>query len=204
MYVDDILLISSQKDTTVQVETTSHDLFRIKDLGEAKYFLRMEIMRTAEGIFFNQRKYALDLLQDTGFMEYKPASTPMETHVKLTQGDFKLLSDNVPYRSLIGKLLYLTITMPDVSYAVQQLSQILDKSTKFHLKALYRVLRYIKSAPRQGLLFPSNNSIQLAGFSYSDSAGCAGTRKFVTGFCVFLGSALIPWRSKKQFTVSKS
>lgn len=124
-------------------------------------------------------------------MESKPTATPMETYIKLAQGDSELFGENVTYRNLIGKLLYLTITRPDISYVVQQLSQFLDKPTVFHLRTLHRVLRYVKAAPGQGLLFPSDNNTQLATYSYSDWASCTDARKSITGFCVFLGKALI-------------
>lgn len=100
--------------------------------------------------------------------------------------------------------MYLTIIRPDLSYAVQQHSQFLDKSTVFHWRAAHRVLRYIKVAPGQGLFFKSYNQTNLAAYCDSEWAGCEVTRRSVIGFCVFLGSALVSWRSKKQTTASKS
>ncbi|XP_019198409.1 PREDICTED: uncharacterized protein LOC109192289 [Ipomoea nil] len=123
---------------------------------------------------------------------------------KLSKDDSEALKDNTQYRKMVGKLLYLTFTRPDICFAVQQLSQFLDKPTILHLQAVHRVLMYIKSCPGQGLFFPTDSNLKLSGFADSDWAGCPDTRKSVTGFCVFLGNALVSWKSKKQNTISRS
>lgn len=146
----------------------------------------------------------MDLLKEYGFTACKPASTPMDSSIKLSKGDSELLTDNTFYRRLIGKLIYLTITRPDISYVTQQLSQYLYCATTQHLKAAYRVLKYLKGNPDQGLLYSFNNDLSLRIYSDSDWAGCHDTRRSVSGFCVFLGSSLISWKSKKQSTVSRS
>lgn len=128
----------------------------------------------------------------------------METNLKLTHNDSPLLSENSGFRSLVGKLIYLTITRPDITFPVQQLSQFLDSPTEQHLKAAHRLLRYIKGTSGQGLFYPSNTQLELKAFVDSDWAGCSETRRSVTGYCAFLGGALISWKAKKQTTVSKS
>lgn len=120
VYVDDILVLSNSIE--VVVDGKHHDLFKIKNLGEAKYFLGMEITR----VCVTQRKYVLDMLQDSSFLYSEPAA-PMETTLKVSLDDSELMADNTAYRSLIGKLLYLTITRLDLTYPLQQLPQFLDK-----------------------------------------------------------------------------
>ncbi|XP_019177847.1 PREDICTED: uncharacterized protein LOC109173041 [Ipomoea nil] len=156
------------------------------------------------GLNLCQRKYALDILNEAGFTDCKAASTPIVPGHHLMHGDGVALQDVGSYRRLVGRLLYLTATRPDISYAVQQLTQFIDAPTENHLVAAHRVLRYIKDAPGQGIFYPADNSIQLNSFSDSDWASCMESRRSITGYCVFLGNALVSWKSKKQATVSKS
>ncbi|XP_019189875.1 PREDICTED: uncharacterized protein LOC109184335 [Ipomoea nil] len=178
--------------------------FKIKDLGSLGYFLGIEAHISNDGLNLYQRKYALDILNEEGFLSCKPASTPMVPGHQLQKEGGTLLQDSSSYRRLVGRLLYLTATRPDITYAVQQLSQFVDTPTNEHLVAAHRVLRYIKKAPGQGIFYPRNGAMQLNVFSDSDWASCPETRRSVTGFCIFLGTAPVSWRTKKQATVSRS
>ncbi|XP_019150318.1 PREDICTED: uncharacterized protein LOC109147132 [Ipomoea nil] len=204
VYVDDVILASSDRDQIQQIKDHLHSTFQIKDLGNLRFFLGLEVARTQKGIAVNQRKYALDLLKETGFLSSKPVRTPMIQTSKLSQDTGTPLEENSQYRRLIGKLLYMTITRPDICFAIQQLSQFLDKPTTDHLQAAHRILRYVKNSPSKGIFFPANSSLKLRGFADSDWAACIDTRRSVTGFCMFLGEALISWKSKKQGTISRS
>ncbi|XP_019199717.1 PREDICTED: uncharacterized protein LOC109193309 [Ipomoea nil] len=204
VYVDDFILASNDGNQIQQIKDHLHATFQIKDLGNLRFFLGLEVARTHKGIAISQRKYALDLLTETGFLGSKPVKTPMTQTLKLSQTDDTPLENNTQFRRLIGKLLYLTITRPDICFAVQQLSQFLDKPTTTHLQAAHKVLRYIKQCPAQGLFFSAKSSLRLSGFADSDWAACPNTRRSVTGFCMFLGETLISWKSKKQSTVSRA
>src|SRR4051812_15923210 len=178
--------------------------FKIKDLGTLKYFLGIEVAQSKAGIFLNKQKYCLDLLEDFGFLESKPVATPSDPAVKLHQDSSLPYHDIPSYRRLIGRLLYLNATRPDITFCTQQLSQFLSNPTVTHFNAACRVLRYLKSCPARGILFPCDSTLQLHGYSDADWAGCIDTRRSISGQCFFLGRSLISWRSKKQLTVSRS
>ncbi|XP_034223842.1 uncharacterized mitochondrial protein AtMg00810-like [Prunus dulcis] len=178
--------------------------FRIKDLGDLKYFLGIEFSRSKKGIFMSQRKYALDILQDSGLLGACLDNFPMEQNLKLTPTDGALLHDPTKYRRLVGRLIYLTVTRPDIAYSVRTLSEFMHQPRKPHWDTALRILKYVKGTPGQGLLFPASNNLALKAFCDSDWGGCRATRRSVTGYCVFLGNALISWKSKKQTNVSRS
>ncbi|XP_041001661.1 uncharacterized mitochondrial protein AtMg00810-like [Juglans microcarpa x Juglans regia] len=204
VYVDDVLLAS---DSLLEIELLKnflHDKFTIKDLGELKYFLGLEVVRSKNGISICQRKYALDILQDTGILGAKPVVLPMESNLKLTTTDSDFYEDPSAYKRMVGRLLCLTITRPDLAYSVQVLSQFIDKPAVSHYQATIKVLRYLKATSRQCLFFSSSSEMQLKAFSDSDWAGYVDTRRSVTGFAIFLGNSLILWKSKKQATISRS
>lgn len=144
------------------------------------------------------------MLFDVGLLAVKPAPTPMVKTTKLHDSDAATYTNPDEYRKLVGRLLYLTNIHPDISYAVQQLSQFMSSPTEAHYKAATRALRYLKGAPARGLFYSSTSPIHLKAFSDSDWAACSDTRRSITGHCVFLGDSLISWKTKKQTTVSRS
>ncbi|KAK2402246.1 putative mitochondrial protein [Trifolium repens] len=204
VYVDDLVLGGTDINEINHLKAFLDQKFSIKDLGSLKYFLGFEVARSSNGISLCQRKYTLDLLQDTGLLAAKPCPTPMQPQLQLHKASGKLISDPTAYRRLIGRLLYLTHSRPEISYAVSKLSQFLDSPTDEHMLAGLHVLKFLKNNPGQGLFFSSSSSLILKGFSDSDWGACPDTRRSTTGLCFFLGSSLISWKSKKQSVVSRS
>lgn len=134
----------------------------------------------------------------------KPSSVPMDPVVKLSKDTWTLLADPTSYRALIGRLLYLTITMPDITFVVHSLSQFMSAPTDTQLQAAYRVLKYIKDNPRQGLFYSASSDLCLNAFADADWTTCPDTRRSITGYYVYLDQSLITWKSKKQGVVSRS
>ncbi|KAG5234660.1 Retrovirus-related polyprotein from transposon [Salix suchowensis] len=203
IYVDDILITGNHHASIVATKQFLHSQFKIKDLGNLRYFLGIEISASERGIFISQRKYALEIIEDMGLLGVAPINTPMERGLKLAdKGD--LLKEPCKYRRLVGRLIYLTVSRPDITYAVHVLSRFMHQPRKSHMEAALRVVRYLKSAPGQGLFFSSKSDFRLRAYCDSDWAGCPLTRRSTTGYCVFIGPSLISWRSKRQKTVSLS
>ncbi|XP_016186367.1 uncharacterized protein LOC107628073 [Arachis ipaensis] len=168
VYVDDLVITGNDEKEINQIKRILDEKFKIKDIGDLKFFLGMEGTRSKKGIALYQRKYVMDLLKETRFEDCKPATTPLDYTVKLSREKEKLLKDHSGYRKLVGRLLYLVNTRPDISHAVRKLSQFLDCPTTQHMQAAHHVLKYLKGAPAIGLFFTSEVNYNLTGFSDSD------------------------------------
>ena len=183
VYVDDVLIACNDKAEVDKFKVMLDDKFKLKDLGNLKYFLGLEVARSDKGIALCQRKYTLELLNDARLLGCKCAKTPMEHNLRLSKFEGEELKNPSHYRRLVGRLLYLTITRPD---------------------AAHRVLQYLKGESGKGLMFSSNTNLHLKGFVDADWAACPDTRRSVTGYSIFIGDSLVSWKSKKQSTVSRS
>ena len=204
VYVDDIIIASSCDKATMLLKEALQTSFKLRDLGTLRYFLGLEITRSSSGISICQRKYVLDLLTDTGLLGCKPSSIPMDPSVKLSTEDGELLPNAEVYRRLVGKLLYLTFTRPDITFAVHKLCQFTSSPRAPHLHAAYKVLHYLKGTIGLGLFYSACSDLKLSAFTDADWGSCPDTRRSVSGLCVFVGSSLITWKSNKQDTVSSS
>ena len=147
VYVDDIIISGSDSTSIADSKTYLSKYFHTKDLGALRYFLGIEVTRSSQGVFFSQRKYILDLLSETGLLGACPADTLMDSTVKLDGEHGELFSDVGRYRRLVGKLIYFTITLPDITYAVGVVSQYMLALRQPHYEAIYRILHYLKGAP---------------------------------------------------------
>ena len=198
VYVDDIILGGTSLDVFDYLKAALHKAFCIKNLGHLKFFLGLDVACTFKGISLFQWKYCLELLEDAGLSSCKPASTPLDPSMRLSQDGGPSFTDIAAYRRLVGKLLYLTTTRPDIAFSTQQLSQFMLSPNETHYKAVLRVIRYLKRSPGRGLFFPQSADLQIFGFSDADWGGCVDTRRSISGYCFFIGSSLVSWKSKKQ------
>ncbi|CAH9147462.1 unnamed protein product, partial [Cuscuta epithymum] len=204
IYVDDLLITGNDPDLIVEFKSYLSSRFPVKDLGVMKYFLGLEVARNPTGIFLCQRKYVLDILTETGMLGARPASFPIVQNHGLQTVEGPLYDNPDQYRRLVGKLIYLTLTRPDICYAVHVLSQFMQSPRQAHWDAVVRVLRYLKAHPGQGIILRRNSPLTLSGYCDSDWASCPITRRSVSGYFVLLGNSPISWRTKKQITVSRS
>ncbi|KAA0025288.1 Cysteine-rich RLK (receptor-like protein kinase) 8 [Cucumis melo var. makuwa] len=180
------------------------DEFEIKDLGNLKYFLGMEVARSKEGISVSQRKYTLDLLTETGMLGCRPADTPIEFNCKLGNSDDQVPVDKEQYQRLVGKLIYLSHTRHDISFAVSVVSQFMQAPYEKHMEAVNRILRYLKNTPGKGLMCRKTNKKTIEAYTDSDWVGSIIDRKSTSAYCTFVWGNLVTWRSKKQSVVARS
>jgi hypothetical protein len=173
----------------------------MNDLGDLHYFLRIEVIRTPEGILMSQRHYALSMLFKFRMAECKSISTPLDRTVKLCP-DSGRVCDPIRFRQIVGSLIYFTITRPDLSYPVGVISQYMARPSEEHLQSALRILQYISDTKDRGLLYRAGTTVQLAGYTDADWAGNAADRRSTSGYAFSVGSAAIPWSSKKQSTVA--
>ena len=176
----------------------------MKDLGPLKYFLGIEVARSSAGLFLCQRKYTMDVISETGLLGAKPSGFPIEQNHKLGLAKGEFLEDPESYRRLVGRLIYLAVTRPDLAYSVHILSQFMQAPRVEHWEAALRVVRYLKGTAGRGILLSADYDLTLEGWCDSDWAACPITRRSLTGWLVFLGKSPISWKTKKQHTVSRS
>ncbi|GAA0156510.1 transmembrane signal receptor [Lithospermum erythrorhizon] len=203
VYLDDLIISGNDSAAISSFKQYLSSCFHMKDLGVLKYFLGVEVARSHEGIFLSQRKYALDIISEAGLLGAKLVSFPMEQNHSLASSTTAPLRDVERYRRLIGWLIYLSFTRPDLAFLVHVLSQFLHEPRMNHWLAALQVVKYLKGCPGQGILLPTESDLQLTGWCDSDWASCPLTRRSVS-WIVFLGSSPVSWKTKKQVTVARS
>ncbi|GMI79227.1 cysteine-rich RLK (RECEPTOR-like protein kinase) 8 [Hibiscus trionum] len=178
--------------------------FEMNDFGKMSYFLGIEILQLQQGIFICQRKYAIEVLKKFRMENCKTVNTPAAQGEKLIKNDQARMIDAGQYKSLIGCLLYLSATRPDIMYATSLLSRFMHSPSEVHYRAAKRILRYIKGTTDFGVLYARNAEIKLVGFTDSDWACSSDDMRSTSGYCFFIGSGMICWSSKKPETVAQS
>ncbi|GJZ44537.1 putative ribonuclease H-like domain-containing protein [Tanacetum coccineum] len=204
VYVDDIIFGSTKESLSTEFEQLMHKRFQMSSMGELTFFLGLQVEQRKDGIFLSQDKYVYDILKKFGFSSVKTASTPMETHKPLLQDTAGTDVDVHLYRSMIGSLMYLTSSRPDIMFAVCACSRFQVQPKASHMHAVKRIFRYLKGQPTLGLWYPKDSPMDLIAYSDSDYAGASIDRKSTTRGCQFLGCRLISWQCKKQIIVANS
>ena len=204
IYVDDIIFGSTNQKSCEEFSRVMTQKFEMSMMGELNYFLGFQVKQLKDGTFISQTKYTQDLLKRFGMKDAKPAKTPMGTdgHTDLNKGGKSV--DQKAYRSMIGSLLYLCASRPDIMLSVCMCARFQSDPKECHLVAVKRILRYLVATPCFGLWYPKGSTFDLVGYSDSDYAGCKVDRKSTSGTCQFLGRSLVSWNSKKQTSVALS
>ncbi|RZC11556.1 Retrovirus-related Pol polyprotein from transposon RE1 [Glycine soja] len=204
VYVDDIVITGDDYREINNLKASLAGEFEIKDLGSLKYFLGMEVARSKKGIVESQQKYILDLLKETGMMGCRPANTPIDPNQKLRSEDKGDPVDTTRYQRLVGRLIYLSYTRPNIAFVVSLVSQFMQSPHEEHLEAVHRILRYLKSTPGRGLFFKKTGQQAIEVFTDAVWAGSITDRKSTSGYCTFVWGNLVTWRSKKQDVVART
>lgn len=170
----------------------------MKDMGKLKYFLGIEVARSTEGLFLSQIKYALDIIQEVGLSECKPANTSIEQNHKLASDEGPFFSDPIKYRCLVGRLVYLLVTRHELCYSIHLMSQFMKAPREAHWEAALRVVCFRKGSSSQGILMRANCDIPLSVFCDSDFSSCPLTQRSLSAYVVLLGGSPISWKTKRS------
>ncbi|KAJ9536752.1 LOW QUALITY PROTEIN: hypothetical protein OSB04_un000056 [Centaurea solstitialis] len=204
IYVDDIIFGSTNPKLCEKFELLMKSEYKMSMMGELTFFLGLQIKQSEKGIFINQGKYVHEMLKKFDLTSCTPMKTPMAPPLSLDKDSKGKPVDVTLYRGMIGSLLYLTASRPDIMYSTCLCARYQAEPKESHLTAVKRIFRYLKGTPNMGLWYSKDSGFDLTAYSDSDFAGCKIDRKSTTGGCHLLGGKLVSWTSKKQNSVSTS
>jgi hypothetical protein len=204
IYVDDLIITRNSDVDIFDLKKFLKQKFEMKDLGELHYFFDIKVIQSPKGIWLLQRQYALNKLSEYGMTGYNPISIPLEQNVKLSVDEGDLVEDTTMYRCIVGSLIYMTITRPDLNYVVGVVSQFMQTPRKPHLDVVRRILKYIKHTLQCGIFYEAKSQLQVHGYTDVDWAGNVLDKRSTSGFMFSFGSGAISWNSKKQPTIALS
>ena len=204
VYVYDIVFWATIDDRVIEFSEEMKKEFEMSMVGELTFFLGLQVKQKKEGIFVSQKKYARKVVKKFGLDSKKHASTPMSSSTKLNVDSSGVEVSPTLYRSIIGSLLYLTVSRPDIAFSVGVCAKYQAAPKESHLTAMKRIIRYINGTPDYGLWYSKDSNACLAEYSDVDWAGSVDDRKSTLGGCFYLGNNLVSWMSKKQNFVSLS
>ncbi|CAN6440401.1 unnamed protein product [Victoria cruziana] len=200
VYVNDMITTGDDEAKIKRMKEFFASEFEIKDLGRLRYFVGIEVAYSKNGLTLNQRKYTLDLFKDTIKLGCKPVATHIEANHQMNIKDGESLEDKEKgtYQRLVGKLIYLTLTRSDITYAVNVVSQFMHAPSNTHMIAVQRILCYLKKNSGRGLLYTKQETLDIETYMDADWAGSVDYRRSTTGYCIYMGENLMIWRSKRM------
>ncbi|KAL4011530.1 hypothetical protein IC575_028590 [Cucumis melo] len=204
IYVDDIIFGGFPKTLVNNFIDIMKSKFEMSLVGELSCFLGLQIKQRSEGIFISQENYAKNIVKKFGLDQSQYKRTPIATHAKITKASIGTAIDHKLYRSIVGSLLYLTVSRLDIVYAVGICARYQLDPRISHLNVVKRIIKYVHGTTDFGVLYSYDTSSELVGYYDADWADSADDRKSTSGGCFFLGNNIILWFSKKQNYVSLS
>ena len=204
IYVDDIVFGSTNIHLCKEFEALMQGEFEMSMMAELSFFLGLQIKHTDNGIFIHQEKYTHQMLKKFGMESSKQCKIPMTASSSLDKDESGEKVDQTMYRSMIGSLLYLTASRPDIQFSVCLCARFQSNPTISHVNAVKKIFKYLIGTAKLGLWYSRDANFDLVGYSDSDFAGSKTDRKSTSGTCQFLGNKLISWFSKKQNSVALS
>jgi hypothetical protein len=204
VYVDDIIFCCTNESSVQWFANSMKIEFEMSMIGELSYFLGLQVNQSSTGIFISQEKYLKEMLKKFQMEDYSPVSTPMVVGCKLSKDGISLNVDQRKYRSMIGSLMYITTSRPDIMEAIGMVGRYQFAPKQSHLVAITRIFKYLKGTMNHGLWYPRNQNFQLTAYSDADWANCVDERKNTSGGAFFLGDSLVAWISKEQGSISLS
>ncbi|BBN68957.1 transposable element gene [Prunus dulcis] len=198
LYVDDLIFTGNNDYMFLEFKKSMMNEFDMSDLGRMCYFLGIEVKQTSNGVFIGQKKYAQEILERFQMLDCNPVNNPIVPGFKLTKDFGGERIDSTYYKKIVGSLMYLSATRPDMMYVISLLSRLMEAPTILHFQAAKRVLRYLKGTTEFGVLYKRGKSRGLVGYSDSDFAGDLDDRKSTSGQVFMLSFRAISWSSKKQ------
>ncbi|GJS48511.1 retrovirus-related pol polyprotein from transposon TNT 1-94 [Tanacetum coccineum] len=198
IYVDDIIFASTDPKACEIFSYEMSSKFQMSMMGQMSFFLGLQVSQNPGGIFINQSKFALEILKKFGMDSCDPIDTPMVDRLKLDEDPLGIPVDHNKFCSMVGSLMYLTASRPDLVFVVCMCARYQASPTKKHLEALKRVFRYLRGTINWGLWYPKDTAMALTAYADADHAGCQDTRRSTSGSAQFLGDKVVNWSSKKQ------
>ncbi|XP_031499295.1 uncharacterized mitochondrial protein AtMg00810-like [Nymphaea colorata] len=205
LYVDDIILTGSSPTFLASFQNEVSRTFAMTDLGDLHYFLGIQVQHTTSSLFLNQQRYIMDILERAQMQSCRSTVTPIVTNVYSNSTVEEEAYPNATlYRSLVGALQYLTFIRPNITYAVNYVSQFMHVPSLRHFQLLKRILRYIQGTISLGMQLFKPSKLSIGAYFDADWSGCPSTHRSTTACCTFLGPNCISWASKQQQSVARS
>lgn len=204
LYVDDLIFTGNDACMFESFKKSMKIEFDMIDLGKMKYFLGVEVLQNSEGIYLSQKKYAYELLEKFGLQNCNSVKNPIVPGFKLSKKGECARIHATAYKQLIGSLMYITVTRPDLMYVVCLLSRYMASPTELHMLAAKRVFRYLKGIVDLGVFYKRGDVEELVAYTDSDYAGDIDDRRSTSGYIFLLSGAAVSWASKKQPIVTLS